>query len=82
MDLLRVWAVWALPLIGNAYVVIHQYNPERNYSECWKPCLFAFCKPVCTETTTTTTMTSNIVATNQPTATSAQTREVHQAIYI
>ena len=48
---------------------IPKFDPNRDYSDCWKPCIFSFCKPWCPATTTTTppptTATTNTTSRNR-----------------
>lgn len=54
-----VWAFCSWALLTGASRVRQRQGVDRDYTHCWKPCLFAFCKPVCPETTTTTTTTTS-----------------------
>ena len=48
----RAWTIYTILVVTDAYVVVNEFDPERDYTKCWKPCLFDFCKPICPDTTT------------------------------
>ena len=74
-------ALWLAGMLTGAYTleIVHKFDPQRDYSGCWKPCAFTFCRPLCPETTTGSTPTSTPEkATRKQTATTK--REVDTII--